>query len=132
MPRESRTLTITIDHPARAVYDFIREPTNLPRWASGLADEVRHDDGRWIGTSDFGTVAFAFVPENDFLIADHVVTLSDGTEVGNPVRVLPNDEGADVILTVIREQGQGDEAFANVLATVQTDLDRLRDVLEAS
>lgn len=129
--RPSRALSISIDRPPKAVYDYVRDPEHLPSWASGLASSVRRDGDEWIGESDFGTVRFSFVPENEFLIADHLVTLPDGTETLNPVRVVANDDGADVVFTVVREPGQSADEFDTVLATVTGDLERLRSVLEA-
>lgn len=130
MTRPSRALSITIDRPARVVYDFVRTPTNLPAWASGLATSVRQEGDHWIGESDFWTMAFAFVPENEYLIADHFVTVPSGEQVLNPVRVIPNDDGADVVFTVIRERNQSADAFEAVLGVVDGDLHRLKAVLE--
>jgi hypothetical protein len=132
MTRPSRALNITIDRPARAVYDFVRTPTNLPRWAPGLASEVRPEGDHWIGQSEFGTVTFRFVPENDFLIADHLVTVESGAQTLNPVRVIDNAEGADVVFSVVQEPGQSEDEFEQVLGIVDGDLQRLKSVLEAA
>ena len=41
---ETRHVTTIIDRPAAEVYDFVRDPQNLPRWAAGLGgSDVQHE-----------------------------------------------------------------------------------------
>ena len=53
------------------------------------------------------------------------MTLPDGTVVRNPLRVLPNDAGSEVVFTLFRRPGTTDVAFAEDAALVAADLDRL-------
>jgi hypothetical protein len=53
---------------------------------------------------------------------DHHVTLSDGSVVYVPLRVVANGAGAEVIITMFREPGMSAEKFAADCAWVERDL----------
>jgi len=61
------------------VYDFISQVENLSAWAAGV------------------TAPMEFAPRNPYLVADHVVTLPEGS-ITVPLRVLPHPDGAEVVL----------------------------------
>jgi hypothetical protein len=127
---ESAHLATSIDRPAAEVYDFVTEPSNLPRWASGLAErEVELVDGAWVVDSPMGRVTVAFCPANPFGVADHDVTLPSGEVVTNPLRVVPNGDGCDVVFSVHRREEMTEEQFADDCGRVETDLDTLRELL---
>jgi hypothetical protein len=128
---ESTHLGVSINRPWREVYDFAAEPTNLPQWASGLAEStVERVEDRWLTDSPMGRVALDFTPTNDFGVLDHDVTLPDGEKVTNPVRVFPNGDGCDVVFTVRRRPGMSAEDFERDAGTVAKDLDTLRHLME--
>ena len=61
---------------------------------------------------------------------DHDVTMPDGEVVHNPLRVLRNDDGSEVVFTVYQRPGMTDEQFEQDAAAVAADLERLRALLE--
>jgi hypothetical protein len=131
MPWEARHLSVTIDRPVAEVAAYVGDPRNLPAWAAGLASGVRPgDDGTWITDSPMGEVTVRFAPPNDLGVLDHDVTLPGGAVVHNPLRVLPNDSGSEVVFTVFRRD-MDDAAFEADAAAVLEDLKRLREVFEA-
>ncbi len=105
---------MTIERDALDVYNFVCEPKNLPKWASGLdgARKVR------------------FAERNKFGVLDHWVSSGSGPEVYVPMRVFPNGDGAEVLLTVFRQPGSSEEKFAEDTHWVRRDLEALKDVLE--
>ena len=128
---ESAHLAVSIDRPAEDVYAFASNPRNLPRWAAGLAQqEVELVDGVWVVESPMGRVTVEFTPANSFGILDHRVTLPAGESVDNPVRVIPNADGCDVVFTVRRRAGMSAEQFAADRDTVSADLSTLRDLMQ--
>jgi hypothetical protein len=128
---DSRHIATSIDRPARAVYAFIADPTNLPSWAHGLANaDVELVDGTWTVESPMGTVTVRFTPPNDLGVADHDVTLPSGEVVTNPLRVVPNADGCDVVFTVHRRDGMSDAELDADVAAVTEDLATLRSLLE--
>jgi hypothetical protein len=78
-----------------------------------------------------GFVGIRFVPANDFGVLDHVVTLSDGPSILNPMRVVSNGEGSEVMFTLFQLGGMSDEQFAKDAKMVEADLHTLKAVMEA-
>jgi hypothetical protein len=86
-------------------------------------------DGQWIGQSPMGRVGVAFADPNPYGIVDHDVTLASGETVRNPVRVIPNADGCDVVFTVHRRAGVTADAFAADSVTAdRSTLKRLMEV----
>lgn len=133
MSSRSRHISIRIDRPATAVYDFAADPLNLPRWASGLAgSRVEYDGERWFTESPMGRVAFTFAAHNDFGVLDHEVTLPSGVTVYNPLRVIPDGDGCEVVFTLRQGPEMSHEDFERDAATVAKDLAALKALLEIS
>jgi hypothetical protein len=105
---------MTIERDPLEVYNFVCEPKNLPRWASGLGAAVK----------------VRFVERNKYGVLDHYVSTGAGQEVYVPMRVFPNDEGAEVLLTVFRQPGKSDEQFGEDTQWVRRDLEALKELLE--
>lgn len=105
---------MTIERPAGDVYAFVSDPNNLAAWASGLSAAVK----------------VRFVERNPFGVLDHYVRVDSGPEVYMPMRVFPNGEGAEVLITVFRQPGVSDEKFAEDTHWVRRDLEALKTLLE--
>ena len=131
MVHQSVHVSTTIDRPAGDVYDYASNPVNLSTWAAGLAhQDVQLVNGEWVVDSPMGRVVVAFAASNDFGILDHDVTLPDGETVRNPMRVIPNGDGCDVVFTVRRRPGMSEQDLAADVAAVTADLAALRTVME--
>jgi uncharacterized protein YndB with AHSA1/START domain len=129
---ESLHLSTYVDRPAREVYDFVVDPAHLPQWAAGLATGIEERGGRWFADSPMGQVEVRFAPENPYGVLDHDVTLPDGTVTRNPVRVLADGDGCEVVFTLRRRAGMSDEQLGTDATVVRSDLARLRALLERS
>ena len=105
---------MTIERPPGEVYAFVSDPKNLQAWASGLAAAVK----------------VRFVEPNKFGVLDHFVKIASGDEVYVPMRVFPNGEGSEVLLTIFRQQGSSEEKFAEDTQWVRRDLEALKELLE--
>ena len=130
MASESRHIGIAIDRPAGEVYAYAGNPANLPEWAAGLGGSVEHVDGQWVAESPMGRVAVGFAPDNQFGVLDHRVTLPSGLVVDNPMRVIADGAGCEVLFTVRRQPGMTDEEFERDADAVRADLGTLKRVLE--
>jgi len=127
---ESRHLSTHIARPAAEVYAFVTDPARLPEWAAGLSGSVEQRDGRWFAASPMGEVEVRFAPANPFGVADHDVTLPDGQTFSNPMRVLPDGDGCEVVFTLRRQPEMTDEAFEADTTAIRTDLATLQRLLE--
>lgn len=126
----SRHLSIHIDRPVQDVYDYASDPANAPEWAAGLAGSIEQVDGQWVADSPMGRIVVAFAPGNDFGVLDHDVTLPSGQTIHNPMRVIQDGEGSEVVFTLRRRPELTDAAFAADAEAVQADLRSLKQRLE--
>jgi hypothetical protein len=132
MLNESIHVGVSIERAADAVYAYVTDPANLSMWAAGLAEvPVREVAGEWVADSPLGRVVVAFVAWNDLGVADHDVTLPSGETVRNPMRVVPNGDGCDVVFSVRRRPEMSDADFAADTDAVARDLAALRSIMEA-
>jgi hypothetical protein len=60
-----------------------------------------------------GTVKVKFTETNKFGVLDHEVTLAPGIKFYNPMRILPNNDGREVIFTLYRQADMSDQQFAD-------------------
>jgi hypothetical protein len=126
-----RTHTVSVGiavEPAK-VYAWASDPANLPTWAPGFVQSIEKRGQDWIATTTLGEVRFRFAAINDFGVLDHDVELPSGT-FHNPMRVIPNGKGSEVLFTLIQLPGISDEQFKTDMDTVRADLNKLRTVME--
>jgi hypothetical protein len=110
---------MTIERAPLDVYNFVSDPQNLPKWASGL------------GSTDPAAAAkVRFAERNKFGVLDHYVSVGGAAEVYMPMRVFPNGEGAEVLITVFRQPGVSEEKFGEDTRWVLRDLETLKALLE--
>lgn len=128
---ESRVVSITIERGWREVYDVLADPETWPRWAAGLGSGLRRAGDDWVAQGPQGPIRVRFSPPNPFGVLDHVVTPENGPEISVPLRVIANGGGCDVQLTVFRQPGMDEAAFAADAAAVRRDLEALKALLEA-
>lgn len=127
---KSRHLSVVIAAAPETVYAFASDPENLPKWAAGLAQsEVVRDGDVLRVNSPMGQVTVRFVPNNDFGVLDHEVTLPTGARVTNPLRVLAHPEGSEVVFT-LRQLDLSDVDFDRDAEMVEADLERLKSIVE--
>ncbi|GLZ47697.1 polyketide cyclase [Actinomycetospora sp. NBRC 106375] len=134
MTTQTRLVSTVIARQWKDVYAYAADPRHLVDWAAGLASarvEATDRPDTWIMDSPLGRVEVTFTPENEFGVLDHVVRLASGVEMENPLRVVPNGDGAELVFHVRRRDGMSDEDFAADAAAVAADLEKLRTILES-
>lgn len=128
--REVRHIRVSVERPPADVYAFAADPRNLPRWAKGLSGSIEERGGEWVAESPLGTVTVRFAPPNPFGVLDHDVVLESGATFHNPMRVLPNGDGSEVVFTLFRQAGMSDAQFEADASAVERDLRELKGLLE--
>jgi hypothetical protein len=131
MTFKSQHISASIDRMANEVYVFASNPENLPKWAAGLSGSIENVKGDWIADSPMGRVKVKFADKNTFGILDHDVTLPSGEKVHNPMRVVPNNDGSEVIFTLYQRPGMSDRMFDEDAKAVTRDLEKLKTLLDA-
>jgi len=123
-------ISVTINRPPQAVYSFVSDPENLPKWATGLGGSLRKVNGEWIADSPMGKIKIKFAEKNTFGILDHEIVLESGVKIDNPMRVIANGEGSEIFFTLLRQPDMSDEKFAEDAKWVEKDLRILKGLLE--
>jgi hypothetical protein len=130
MAAPSRHLGIWIDRPATEVYDYACQPANLPHWAAGLGSSIELVEGRWVAQSPLGQVVVEMTEPNRYGILDHRVILATGESFANPMRVIADGEGCELVFTLRRQPGVSDAEFDRDAEAVAADLANLKRLLE--
>ena len=128
----ARTISVSINRPLKEVYGFAHVPDNFLKWASGLAATLRKVGDNWIADTPDGKAEVRFSQPNAYGVLDHWVAFADRAEIYIPLRVIANDDGSEVSLTIFRLPEMDDARFERDAATVEKDLAKLKAVLEAS
>jgi hypothetical protein len=126
----SKHISIAIDRAPKDVSAFASNPENLPKWAAGLSSGIRKSGNTWIADSPMGEVTVELTGPNTFGVLDHDVILPSGQRVHVPMRVLVNDDGSEVVLTLYRLPGMSDQDFERDANMVERDLRTLKMLLE--
>ncbi len=130
-PAPATTVSVSVDRDPGAVYRYVFDPRHLPEWAPGFARSVRAEGGAWVVETADGTVGIAFAAANELGVVDHRVTGEGCPDVVNPMRVIANGDGSEVMFTLFRSAGTADDQFQRDLGLVKSDLQTLKRVLEA-
>jgi polyketide cyclase/dehydrase/lipid transport protein len=126
----AKHISVSINRSAAQVYEFASNPENLPKWAEGLSGSIKRVNEDWIAESPMGRVKVKFAEKNQFGVLDHEVTLPSGVKVYNPMRILPNNDGSELIFTLYRRPDVSDQEFAEDAKAVEKDLAKLKNLLE--
>ena len=121
---------MSIARPPAEVYAYVVDAMNLAAWAHAFCRSVRRDGAEWIVDTPDGPVRLRFVTWNQWGVLDHVVTLASGEKIVNPMRVIPNGAGTEVLFTVFQRAGMSDARFYEDASLVHRDLHTLKQVLE--
>ena len=130
MTSESRHISERIDRPVDDVYAYASDPANVPAWAPGLGSAVENIDGRWYVDTSMGRVELAFADRNPYGVLDHEVTLPSGEVIYNPMRVIRDGDGCEVVFTLRKRPDVSDEEFDRDANAVAADLARLKTIME--
>ena len=131
--RRSHTISVSINHPYEATYRFLADPRNYAEWAAVDKDSYRQlGNGDWAGNTVFGGQRhMRFTPPNAFGILDHAVFVLGEAPLWTPMRVMPNEEGTELVFTFFQRPGVTDEAFNSSIEWITTDFLALKSLLEA-
>ncbi|MGP3989747.1 SRPBCC family protein [Streptomyces sp. 3N207] len=131
--KESRHLSVRIDRTVDDVYAYASDPANVPSWARGLGSSIETIDAQWVAeSSPMGRVVVTFAPRNELGVLDHDVTLPSGETIYNPVRVIADGTGSEVVFTLRRQPEMSDVEFERDAGLVAADLARLKELLESA
>jgi hypothetical protein len=123
-------ISVQIAREPAAVYTYVADLKNLPRWATTFCRSIRHEGEEWVMETSLGTLTIRLAPENSLGVLDHYLTPPDGETIYVPMRVVANGSGSDVIFTLFRLPGVSDADHEKDAAQVRQDLETLKALLE--
>jgi len=92
---------------------------------------VCQEVGGGLDRGDIGRpMRIKFVGRNEYGVLDHYVYPRPGLEILNPMRVIPNGSGSEIIFTLFQWPDMSDEKFAEDVTLVERDLKTLKGFLE--
>ena len=130
--RNTRVATIYVDRPFAKVLGFLGNPVHFPEWAGLPGSTVEHIVGSdWLVEVPSGQLVLRVSPKNDFGILDYAIfpPEAEGGPV-NSARLVPNDDGCDLILLMYQNPGISDEQFQSDVVWMESDLQRMKALLE--
>jgi hypothetical protein len=130
-PLKVQYISITINRSFDEVNDYLSVPANFEQWAAGLGKGFRQVSGEWVFEAGESIAKIRFSDKNPFGVADHYVYPQPDVEIYVPMRVVPNEDGSEVIFTLFRQPEMTDKQFADDQAAVRRDLERLKAILES-
>ena len=128
---KSRTVSVSIAIAPDLVYEFASNPENFPQWAPNFCNSIEFVDGTWVVHSPDGPAILEFVENNRFGVLDHTVTLKSGLKFYNPMRIVPNGSGSEVLFTLFQTSNMDDGKFNEDAKLVESDLRTLKRVIES-
>ena len=130
-PARSVTKSVAIDRPPEAVFTYLADARNWPRWAivNVLAVEPGSEPGWWTMTTPRGTGELRIRGQAATGLLDH--DFRDPQAAWTvPARVVPNGRGAEFLMTFFQPPVLDDEEFDRQALLVDTELAALKDILE--
>jgi hypothetical protein len=128
---ETRYVATSIQRSPEDVYRFASDPRNVTAWAAGLAGRIEPAGDEWLADSPLGKVRIRFTPSNPHGVLDHDVTIESGVTFHNPMRVMPNGSGSEVVFVLFRRPDVSDAEFEADARAIARDLETLKRLLEA-
>jgi hypothetical protein len=129
--KRPETRSISIEAPCDAVFGFVEDPRNLPRWAPAFASAIRPDGDRWIVTAPAGGELTIVVVANAAAGTVDILAATD-RRTGAFARILPNEAGSQMVFTLLFAPDTNDAEVAAQMAVVDDELAAVRRFVEGS
>lgn len=126
----SHTITLSIARPCDEVFTFLAEPGNYPSWAAITGPFSKVSDGVYGAETDSGPRLIRFIADRRYGILDHAVYVEGDVPRFDPMRVVPNGAGTELIYTFLQRDGMDADQFASTVEWIRTDLMTLKSLLE--
>lgn len=132
MPSIARSAIKSVDiqcSPSK-VFDFLANPLNWPQYAVvNLCSVSPGDDGWFSAVTKFGEGIIKVFPVKEQGILDHVWKDPQATwKVFT--RVVPNHDGATVMMTLFQPPSMSDAEFDAAMKAMDLEMAKLKEVLE--
>ncbi len=132
MVLDAITKTVSIEAPASAVFKFLADAQNWPKWAIVNVNSIAPgEDGWWRMETPAGSAKLRIRPEASFGILDHDFNSPEASWTV-PARVVRNGTGCEFMITFYRPPNFTKEFFEQQIALVDKELAQLKHLMEAT
>ncbi len=129
----SITKTVRIDCDPSAVYAFLCDLANWPRWAVvNIKSTSRTADPEWwdmVTPHGAARLRLRADPRHGILDHDYIDPQASWTVYA---RVIPNGSGAEFMMTFFQPPSFSDDVFDAQITLIDVELAKLKEILEAS
>jgi hypothetical protein len=125
----AETRSISIAAPPDIVLELLRDAQRLPDWAPAFARAVEPAGPDWLIDSGGSKLRIHVRVSPEFGTVD--LLRPEDPRRGARMRVLDNEDGSELLFTLVFPIGVDDEAIARQMATVEAELRTVRDLCEA-
>lgn len=131
--RRSITKTVAVECDVQTMFAFISNPGNWPRWAIVNVKSIAatHDPDRWDMMTPHGPAQLRIRANAAHGILDHD-WIDPQASWTVPARVVPNDGGAEFMMTFFQPPSFSDAFFDEQIKLVDIELAKLKEVLEST
>jgi hypothetical protein len=121
--------SIAINATPDAVFAFVAEPRNLPRWAPGAIESVEPSGDEWIFRNGESERRVVVRTSQEHGTVD--LLSADDSRAGVFTRVVPNGAGAEYQFTLFFPEGAPQDAVEAQSAVIDEELITVRTLCEA-
>ncbi len=121
------TVTTVLDAPREAVFRYIADIENLPRWATEFARELKWEDDKAKVVNGLGEFYFALDADDDTGVIDMYAGASEDEMALFPTRVVGLRPGKTAYsFTMFKAPGMSDELFESQYESLRREFDNIR------
>lgn len=125
----AETRSISIAAPPMTVLDLLSDPRKLPDWAPAFASAAEPDGHHWLIHSGGTQLRIRVQVSVDHGTVD-LLRPGDPSR-GARMRVLHNENGSELVFTLIFPVGSATDVIARQMTTVESELRTVRGLCEA-
>ena len=125
------TQSITINAEVGKVFEFVRKPENLAKWAGGYCKSIEKEDDEWLVETMMGEVKLRCECNEEFGVVDYYLTPALPMRIAVHSRVVANGQGAEFIFTQFQLPFLPAGIFEDQIETAKEGLLAMKQLLEA-
>jgi hypothetical protein len=120
------TVTTVLDAPQEAVFAYMADIENLPRWATEFARELRLDGGRYKVVNGLGEFFFEIRADAQTGVVDMFAGPSEDEMAVFPTRAVALPDGRTAYtFTMFQSPGMPDELFESQHESLRRELENV-------
>lgn len=127
----STTLAVTVKRSPQEVYDYISNLANWPEFSDFAANFEKVTDTEYIAHTSQGDIKVVALFDRERMLLDTQCILPDGEIQTIPYRVVPNKDGAELMMTNFRPRSSSKKDYEEQLYWIEIELKRAKEILES-